>query len=89
VQVQPGGELREITTVSGAGVTRAPLDWDRIDARAPERLTRAAARRLKLSPRRIDYLVLSADPAQWGAYFKNGRIVFGDRRGRVTRVLPG
>jgi hypothetical protein len=89
VQVQPGGELRVLATISGVSAMRAPLDWDRIDPRAPERLTRAVARRLKLNPRRIDYLVVSADPAQWGAYFKNGRIAFGDRRGRVTRILPG
>ena len=89
VQVQPGGELREITAVSGAGASTTPLNWNRIDPRAPERLTRAAARRLRIAPRQIDYLVLSADPVQWGAYFKNGRIAFGDRRGRVTRILPG
>jgi hypothetical protein len=88
VQVQPGGDLREIATVSGAGSGRAGLDWDRIDPRAPERLTRAAARRLKITPRRIDYLVLNGDPVQWSAHFQNGRIAIGDRRGRVTRILP-
>ena len=89
VQVRPGGELHEITTVSGVGASSPVLNWNRIDPGAPQRLTRAAARRLRISPSQIDYLVLSAALAQWGAYFKNGRIAFGDRRGRVTRILPG
>ena len=89
VQVRPGGELHEITTVSGVGASSPVLNWNRIDPGAPRRLTRAAARRLRISPSQINYLVLSAALGQWGAYFKNGRIAFGDRRGRVTRILPG
>ncbi len=58
-----------------------------LDPRAPQRLTRAAAERLRRPVSAIDYLVPSSDDGKvtWGAYFKGGAIFLADARGRITR----
>lgn len=85
VQIAPGGELRELA--SGDGAPGRTLAYKAIDTAAPERLVRAGATK-KVPARRIDYLVVSAGPpVGWGAYYKGGRIVFGDAHGRKQRVL--
>jgi hypothetical protein len=85
VQVTPDGELRELA--SSDGPQARTVAYAAVDPAAPERLVRAGATR-KFPARSIDYLVLSAGPpVSWGAYYKGGRIVLGDARGRKQRVL--
>jgi len=86
VQIQPGGELRELASSDGPAGAHT-VAYAAIDPAAPERLVRAGATR-KSPARSIDYLVLSAGPpAGWGAYYEGGRIVLGDAHGRRQRVL--
>ena len=86
VQVGADGALRELS--SSPGPDRATIAFRRIDPSAPERLVRGGAERAGVRARRIDYLVLNAGkPLTWGAYFKGGKIVIGDARGRPQRVL--
>ena len=62
-----------------------------MDAGAPVRLVRAAAKRFGVRDRGIDYLIVRAQPTggghRWIAYFKNGTYVEGDERGRVVRRI--
>ena len=86
VQVNADGELRELG--STAGPARRTIAFNRIDPAAPERLVRGGAERAGVRANRINYLVLIAvQPPSWGAYFKGGKIVMGDARGRPQRVL--
>jgi hypothetical protein len=86
VQITPGGELRELGS-GGAPSTRAAVAYAAIDTAAPERLTRAGATP-KQPARSIDYVLLTpGTPVTWGAYYKRGRIVIGDRHGRPQRVI--
>jgi hypothetical protein len=86
VQITPDGELRELGSGGAAG-SRPTLAYAAIDTAAPERLTRAGATR-KQPARSIDYVLLTpGPPVTWGAYYKRGRIVIGDRHGRLQRVI--
>jgi hypothetical protein len=86
VQVDAAGELRELS--SSPATDRPATAYKLIDPAAPERLVRAGGKRAGVRPRTIDYLVLTiARPVTWGAYFKGGKIVIGDARGRPQRVL--
>ena len=63
-----------------------------LDAKAPARLVRNAAKRYRVRERGIDYLIASHDAFngtghRWIAYFKNGIYVQGDERGRVIRRI--
>jgi hypothetical protein len=88
VQVDAEGELRELGSGSGPGPDRPTTAYRRIDPSAPERLVRAGAERAGVRARRIDYVVLNGGrPLTWGAYFKGGKSVIGDARGRPQRVL--
>jgi hypothetical protein len=85
VRVTPAGDLQEFGRSQAA--TRAAVAYRAIDPAAPERLTRAGATR-KQPARSIDYVLLTpGPPVTWGAYYKRGRIVVGDRHGRLQRVL--
>jgi hypothetical protein len=86
VQITPDGALRELGSADAPG-TRGVVAYANIDPAAPERLTRAGATS-KQPARSIDYVLLTPGPPQtWGAYYKRGRIVIGDRAGHVQRVL--
>jgi hypothetical protein len=86
IQITADGELRELGSGAAAGA-RATVGYGAIDSAAPERLTRAGATR-KHHARSIDYVLFTAGPpTTWGAYYKRGRIVIGDRHGRPQRVL--
>ena len=86
VRITPGGELDELATTAAPG-SRRTVAYDEIDVSAPQRLVRAGATRRNRA-RRIDYLVLTpGPPIAWAAYFKGGRIVVGDARGRKRRVI--
>jgi hypothetical protein len=86
VQITPDGALRELAS-SDAPATRSVVAYSSIDPAAPERLTRAGATK-KQPARSINYVLLTpGPPITWGAYYKRGRIVIGDRTGHVQRVL--
>jgi hypothetical protein len=86
VQITPDGELRELGSGDASG-TRRVVAYAAIDPGAPERLTRAGATR-KQPARSINYVLLTpGPPPTWGAYYKRGRIVIGDRHGRPQRVI--
>jgi hypothetical protein len=86
VQITPDGALRELATTDAIGTDRT-VAYAKIDPGAPERLTRAGA--TKQQPARsINYVLLTPGPPQtWGAYYKRGRTVIGDRNGHPQRVL--
>lgn len=86
VHVEPGGAVREITSVPGAGAAGTTIDVGRLDPAGPYRLVRSAAGRLKVPTTRIDYVLAWGDG--WNAYFKDGAGIFqGDARGRVVRRI--
>jgi hypothetical protein len=63
-----------------------------VDPAAPARLVRAAARRYRVRPRAIDYVLAGPEPGgghHWRAYFKSGVYVEGDAAGRVIRRFDG
>jgi hypothetical protein len=63
-----------------------------IDPAAPARLVRGAAKRYRVRPRRINYVLTRPERGgghHWRAYFKNGVYVEGDAAGRVIRRFDG
>jgi hypothetical protein len=75
---------------SGPGFSASDtIPFGRLDARIPQKLTRAAAERLGSPPGRINYLVpsLSDGKIVWGAYFKTGAIFIADARGKIIRRI--
>ncbi len=85
VQLTFDGGFREFS-VTGAGFGH--LDayaLSSLDPTAPQRLVRAAAKRIGKPVNRINYLVASADG--WNAYFKGGQYFQGDERGRIVRRI--
>jgi len=83
------GAVRDFGTAgSGGGLPTIP--FGQIDAAAPGRIVRAAARRSGRKPSRIDYLVLLMLPTgqSWNAYFKpDGLHFMADRHGAEIRRL--
>jgi hypothetical protein len=72
---------------SGSGFSDSDtVPFAKLDARVPQKLTRAAADRLGSPVGAINYLVpsLSDGKVVWGAYFKTGAIFLADARGRIT-----
>ena len=88
-QVPAGGGLRRFGTTDAAFRNLDTIAWERLDPRIPQRLTRAAARKIGRSPARIDYVLatITGGELTWGAYFKGGAIVIADARGRITRRI--
>jgi len=75
---------------SGPGFSASDtVPFRKLDARIPEKVTRAAAERLGGPVGQINYLVpsLSDGKVVWGAYFKTGAIFLADARGRITRRI--
>lgn len=75
---------------STAGFKSAARDsFAQINTAAPERLTRAGARRLGRKTTSINYTAYLAGGGQfvWGAYFKGSGIAQGDARGRFLRRI--
>ncbi|WP_027005829.1 hypothetical protein [Conexibacter woesei] len=60
-----------------------------VDAHAPQRLITAAAHRLHVSRKTIDYVVLLKILGRptWSAYFKSGAVFQADAHGRITRRI--
>jgi hypothetical protein len=91
VQVQPGGALKRLGPDSGAGFdTSSTIPFSRLDPRAPQRLARRGAAKLRVPVSTLQYLVptLFSGKVTWAAYFKRGRYVLGDARGRYQRTYP-
>ena len=89
MQVSRDGRLPEFSE-SGPGFAASDtVPFGKLDARIPQKVTRAAAERLGGPVDQINYLVpsLSDGKVVWGAYFKNGAIFLADARGRITRRI--
>jgi hypothetical protein len=89
VDITSEGELAR-GTARPANAASPTIPLAAVDPAAPTRLVRGSARRYRVKPRGIDYLVLSTNGSgghQWVAYFKNGLYVLGDARGRVVRKI--
>jgi hypothetical protein len=84
VQVTADGALRDFG-LGGSGAGGLPtIPFAQVDAAAPGRLVRAAARRAGRRPSRVDYLVLLKLPTglSWNVYFKPDSLHFmADRHG--------
>ena len=89
VQIVPGGAVRVLGTTPAGFAGTPTMTLKGIVASAPNRLTRAAAGRLRQPASRVNYLVLSefAGARQWNVYFKGGQIFSADARGRITRRI--
>jgi len=86
-QLRHDGELQRFgASGSGFGFVDT-VPYGRVNTAAPERLTRAGARRLGRSTKSIDYLAYVAGTGEiaWGAFFKGGGHVQGDQAGRFLR----
>jgi hypothetical protein len=91
-----GLDLLQLRADGGRSLIRTPgtapaktIVFSAIDAQAPARLVRAAAKRLHRTPAAVDYVVLMnviGGPA-WSAYFTGGAAFQGDARGHVTRRI--
>ena len=92
VQVRADGAL-DRGTATPAGVAGATLALSAVDPAAPARLVRGSAKRYRVRPGGINYLIASPESQpgdhHWRAYFKNGIYVEGDAKGRVIRRFDG
>jgi hypothetical protein len=96
VTVVKGGRERDVVVSAAGDVTRGParagsdsstFELAALDAAAPARLVRGAAKRYRVRPRGIGYVLAGPGPGghHWRAYFQNGTYVEGDAAGRVIR----
>lgn len=89
VQIKPDGKLREIS-ISPPGFNGTPtMSFEVISSAAPERLARAAAKKLGAPLSQIDYLVAIdlAGKTTWSLFFKDGTQFLGDAAGKITRRI--
>ena len=89
VQVKPGPSVEEISSSTGAYPSDGTFALSVLRPAVPARVTRAAAGRLRQSPRRMDYIAVikSLEGVQWAVYFKNGHYAIADAAGRVTHTF--
>jgi hypothetical protein len=97
VTVVKDGRERDVIVSSEGGVEQsAPsaantafgtFALNAVDPAAPARLVRGAAKRYRVKPKGIDYVLARPEPEghHWRAYFKGGIHVEGDANGRVIR----
>ncbi|MEO8690950.1 MAG: hypothetical protein ABI611_22390, partial [Solirubrobacteraceae bacterium] len=91
VQVQPGGAVEQFGSDSGPGFdTATTIPFSRLDPRAPQRLARRGAAKLRVKVSTLKYLVPTrfSGKIMWAAYFEHGRYVLGDGAGRYRRSYP-
>ena len=88
-----GLDLLQIRSGGGRTLVRSPgaapsfaLVFSAIDRQAPQRLVRAAARRLHRPAGAVDYVVLTSilGAPTWSAFFQGGAAFQGDAHGRIT-----
>jgi hypothetical protein len=91
-----GLDLLQIGADGGRTLVRSPgsapshaIIFSAIDRGAPQRLVRAAARRLRRPARAVDYVVLIdvLGGPRWSAYFTGGAAFQGDAHGRIIRRI--
>ncbi len=85
VQLRFDGTFQRFSVSRGNYAHLPTVNISELDVRAPQRLVRAAARRIGKPTSRIDYLIPQADG--WIAYFKGGQYFKGDRHGKVLRRI--
>ena len=85
VQLTFDGGFREFSVTGGGFSHLDAYALASLDPTAPQRLVRAAAKRIGKPVSRINYLVASA--GGWNAYFKGGQYFQGDKRGRIVRRI--
>jgi hypothetical protein len=85
VQIRHDGALRDFGASAGGFGFVDTIPFARVHVAAPERLTRAAARRLGVRLDRVDFLVLTT--AGWSVVFEGGRQFQGDRQGQIVRRI--
>jgi hypothetical protein len=91
VQVLPGGATKRLGPDSGPGFDSAgTIPISRLDPRAPQRLARRGAAKLRVRLSTLQYLVptLFSGKVTWVAYFEHARYVLGDAAGRYQRAFP-
>jgi hypothetical protein len=79
-------------TPSPANTAAATFGLAAVDPAAPALLVRGAARRYRVKPKGINYVLAGPETGgghHWRAYFKNGVYVEGDAAGRVIRRFDG
>jgi hypothetical protein len=87
VQLDSDGKLQSFGK-SGTGFKSATIPFSRVDAAAPERLTRRSAERLGKTPKQLDYMVLTQGGPKgnlWAVFFKGGGNIQGFPDGRIWR----
>lgn len=87
VQVAAGGEPRTLAT-SAAGFGALPtIAFARVDAGAPARLARSAAKRLGQPLSHVDHVVLLrlGSALTWSVYLRDGKQLLADAHGRIRR----
>ncbi len=85
VQLRFDGTFRKFGVSRGSVAHLTTVDISKLDPAAPQRLVRAAARRIGKPTTKIDYLVPQTDG--WIAYFKGGQYFQGDRSGKLLRRI--
>ncbi len=85
VQLRFDGTFQRFSVSRGNYAHLPTVNISELDVRAPQRLVRAAARRIGKPTSRIDYLIPQTDG--WIAYFKGGQYFKGDRHGRALRRI--
>ena len=90
VQIRYDGDV-DASDPSPLNAASGVLELPAVDPAAPARLVRGAARRFRVKPSGINYLIADPDGDRhlWRAYFKNGTYVEGDAKGRVVRRFDG
>lgn len=88
VQLPYDGQLRRLS-LSGTGFGSLPtIAFARVNASAPARIVRSAARRSKSPASRIDYIVLSPETtAAWSVFMRGGAHFAADARGTIMRRI--
>jgi hypothetical protein len=85
VQLRHDGELRDFGASAGGFGFVKTIPFSRVETAAPERLARAASRRLGVPAARVDYLVLTK--SGWSVVFEGGRQFSADDAGRNLRRI--
>jgi hypothetical protein len=87
-QILPGPKVETLSTAGPGSGTQDTVPYEGIEVRAPQRLLRAAARRMKRRAGQVDYVVLTrfGEASAWIVYFKDGSYAFGDEAGRFVRA---
>jgi hypothetical protein len=97
-----GGRQRDVQVSDAGGLERGEpatantafgtFALSAVDPAAPARLVRGAAKRYRVKPKGINYVLAGPESGgghHWRAYFKNGVYVEGDAAGRVIRRFDG